>query len=244
MMLKGRLQYALSYVPRCNRLLDIGCDYADFTDNYLKKSKRVYAVDPNRNVIEEARKRHKSIDFRVAPAEGLPFKESFFDVVVLTDVLEHVRNEKKALDEIYRVLRPDGILVFSVPNNGLFSFIDAFNMKFYFPALYKWFKGRRYDSRIYQEAPWHRHYSLPGIKKLFLGRFRIEKAHRGGLFTWPLLWLVDASLYWKLFGEKTPTLLRKAHDFISDIDYSLPYGPLAYHFILAARSLKSPQSPK
>jgi ubiquinone/menaquinone biosynthesis C-methylase UbiE len=237
MEIKGRLDYALEYVPNCSRLLDIGCDYADFTESYLKKAKKVYAVDPNRRVIAEARKRHKKIIFGAAPAEKLPFGDSFFDVVVLTDVFEHVQDEKKTLQEAYRVLRPGGIMVFSVPNKGLFRFIDAFNMKFYFPGLYRWFKGKSYDPGIYKEAPWHRHYSLDELKRSFEGSFRIEKYHRAGLFIWPVFWLIDASLYWKLF-KTTPAPLKKAHNLISDIDYSIPYGPAAYHIILRAKSLK------
>jgi len=237
MIIKGRLDYALDYVPSCERLLDIGCDYGDFTEEYFKKAKKVYAVDPNKKVIAEARKNHRKAEFRVAAAEKLPFKSSFFDVVVLTDVLEHVRDEKKAIGEIFRVLKPGGIMVLSVPHRGLFQFIDAFNMKFYFPRLYRWFKAESFNPKIYQEAPWHRHYSIDELKRIFKEKFEIERWHRGSLFIWPLLWLVDASLYWKLFG-KTPKLLKNIHNFISNIDYTLSYGPLAYHLVLRARSLK------
>ena len=110
-------------------------------------------------------------------------------------------------------------------------------MKFYFPRLYKWFKGKSYSPGIYKEAPWHRHYSLDELRKFFEDRFRIEKYHRAGLLIWPLFWLIDASLYWKLF-KTTPRLLKKPHNLISDLDYTIPYGPAAYHLILMARSLK------
>jgi ubiquinone/menaquinone biosynthesis C-methylase UbiE len=236
-MIKGRLEFALDYIPECSRLLDIGCDYGDYTASFLAKAREVYAVDPNEKVLMQARKNHKKIIFKAASAEMLPFKDSFFDVVVLLDVLEHVSSEKRAIDEIFRVLKPGGALVFSVPHKGLFRVIDAFNMKFYFPAIYRWFKGSSYNKKIYKEAPWHRHYSLNELIRFFGSRFEIEKIHRGGLFIWPLFWLIDASIYWKLFKKK-PLLLDKAHNLISDIDYSISYGPFAYHLIMRLRSLK------
>lgn len=239
MILKGRLEYTLSYMPSCKRLLDIGCDYGDLSEEYAKKAESVYAVDPNSKVIAEAKRRHRQVRFSVAPAEKLLFKDSFFDVVVMSDVFEHVRDEKKALAEAYRVLKPGGTLLFSVPHKGLFRFIDAFNMKFYFPRLYKWFKGKSFNPRIYGEAPWHRHYSLKDIKRFFKGKFEIVRYHRGGLLLWPLIWLSEASLCWKLFRGKNPKIVVWSHRLFSNIDYTIPYGALAFHLVLSAKSLKS-----
>lgn len=45
----------------------------------------------------------------------MPFPDNSFDAVFLIEVLEHVHNPPKALSEIYRVLKPGGTLIFSVP---------------------------------------------------------------------------------------------------------------------------------
>jgi SAM-dependent methyltransferase len=45
----------------------------------------------------------------------MPFPDNSFNAVFLIEVLEHVHNPPKALSEIYRVLKPDGTLIFSVP---------------------------------------------------------------------------------------------------------------------------------
>lgn len=50
--------------------------------------------------------------------EGLPFPDAAFDAVVAIEVLEHTRAPYRVLGEIARVLRPGGVLVFSVPNVG------------------------------------------------------------------------------------------------------------------------------
>ena len=51
----------------------------------------------------------------VGNATSLPFKDRFFDLVVALEVLEHIKDDKKAFFEIARVLKPSGIFLFSVP---------------------------------------------------------------------------------------------------------------------------------
>jgi SAM-dependent methyltransferase len=58
----------------------------------------------------------------VADACNMPFQAATFDVVVAFDVLEHIENDAQAVAEIYRCLKPGGVLVYSVPAfNFLFS---------------------------------------------------------------------------------------------------------------------------
>jgi ubiquinone/menaquinone biosynthesis C-methylase UbiE len=47
---------------------------------------------------------------------SLPFEDAFFDKVICSEVLEHIPDDKKALAELYRVLKPGGILAVSVPS--------------------------------------------------------------------------------------------------------------------------------
>jgi SAM-dependent methyltransferase len=51
-----------------------------------------------------------------ACAEALPFRDGAFDRVVIDSVVEHFRDQPRALAECYRVMRPNGYLYFSTPN--------------------------------------------------------------------------------------------------------------------------------
>jgi ubiquinone/menaquinone biosynthesis C-methylase UbiE len=47
----------------------------------------------------------------IASAENLPFKNEVFDRVIMLEVLQHVSNKKKALEEMKRVLKPGGMVL-------------------------------------------------------------------------------------------------------------------------------------
>tara|TARA_Y100000310_G_scaffold331644_1_gene405595 strand:- start:550 stop:1254 length:705 start_codon:yes stop_codon:yes gene_type:complete len=47
--------------------------------------------------------------------QNLPFSKDFFDIVLASDVLEHVNDDKKAVNEIQRVLKKEGTFIFTVP---------------------------------------------------------------------------------------------------------------------------------
>ena len=48
---------------------------------------------------------------------NLPFKDNSFDVVLCNHVLEHIEDDKKAMQELYRVLKPNGFGIFQVPQD-------------------------------------------------------------------------------------------------------------------------------
>lgn len=52
---------------------------------------------------------------QVASAENLPFKDKTFDLVCAFEIIEHVKEDQKALKEIFRVLKSDGRFIFSTP---------------------------------------------------------------------------------------------------------------------------------
>lgn len=86
-------------------LLDAGCGNQPFADWYHPLVERVVALDaaPLEGVSV------------VGFADQLPFAEGSFDTVLCTEVLEHVANAEYACAELFRVLRPGGYLVVTVP---------------------------------------------------------------------------------------------------------------------------------
>jgi len=57
----------------------------------------------------------KSIDLSCMDVTNLPFKNSSFDIIICSEVLEHIPDDAKALSELVRILKPGKILAVSVP---------------------------------------------------------------------------------------------------------------------------------
>jgi ubiquinone/menaquinone biosynthesis C-methylase UbiE len=80
---------------------------------YYDDAARVIALEPDPHMLKRAEaKLRPNIELRQAPAESLPFPDASFDAVVSTLVLCTVSDVPRALDEIRRVLRPGGKLIF------------------------------------------------------------------------------------------------------------------------------------
>jgi SAM-dependent methyltransferase len=66
--------------------------------------------DPTRPFGEFIRPKVMNIDL-----QAMPFQDGFYDIIITSDVMEHVRRDEAAHREIYRCLRPGGCYVFTVP---------------------------------------------------------------------------------------------------------------------------------
>jgi ubiquinone/menaquinone biosynthesis C-methylase UbiE len=111
---------------RGDRVLDVGCGEGRHSIGaYLHAEVDVIGVDLNAQDLQIARERfelfddkhntQKSLTFQQANALHLPFADSSFDKVICSEVLEHIADYQGVLAEISRVLKPEGLLVVSVP---------------------------------------------------------------------------------------------------------------------------------
>lgn len=99
-------------------ILDIGCHDAEL-GKYLyteKKYKKYVGVDLNLSVLNSSKISHLQV-MQVDLENGqLPFRNATFDLVLIMEVLEHVRSPIKLVQETMRVLRDDGKVLISLPN--------------------------------------------------------------------------------------------------------------------------------
>jgi len=112
-------------------LLEIGAAEGWMTEEIIKKVDKVFSCDIALSYLKRSKEKGIKAQFMRVDAHYLPFESNSFDCVVLTEVLEHVYSPYRVLEEMHRVLAPDGILILSVPNNLTFSniFQHLFNRK-------------------------------------------------------------------------------------------------------------------
>lgn len=104
-----RFNYVKKYLPQRDgdKLLDVGAGMCEYKELCESKGYKYHAID---------------MDERSPAQKGdicnIPFPSNTFDVLLCIDVLEHVKDDKKAAKELYRVLKEDGLLILHVPLKG------------------------------------------------------------------------------------------------------------------------------
>jgi 2-polyprenyl-6-hydroxyphenyl methylase/3-demethylubiquinone-9 3-methyltransferase len=107
------------------RALDIGCGGGILAEEFARVGYKVTGIDPSEPSLEEARKHAKKvgldIEYNLGFGEDIPFDDETFDMVYTCDVLEHVTNLEKVINETARVLKPDGIYLYDTFNRTFLS---------------------------------------------------------------------------------------------------------------------------
>ena len=114
---KKSLKFIEKYANNKGKILDIGTAGGSFLKVAKEKGWSVYGVEPNKWLCNWAKENY-GIDVLSGTIFDHKFEDEFFDVITLWDVLEHVPDPAKVLDECRRILRPGGILVVNYPDIG------------------------------------------------------------------------------------------------------------------------------
>lgn len=103
------IREAFQTIGRGERLLDLGCGIKPFRHLYDQYVGYSVGVDTPFSLHDEGRVEAQAL------GHALPFKDDAFDVVLCTEVLEHVPEPEAVLREIKRVLRRGGRLILTTP---------------------------------------------------------------------------------------------------------------------------------
>ena len=115
--LENKLKIFYRWIKPQSDILDIGCRDGTLTKKFKPYAVKLIGIDVDPNAVLVARKdgiNALEVDANITP---LPFDNSSFDVVLINETLEHLVYPEGIFSEVYRILKPDGIIIGSVPNS-------------------------------------------------------------------------------------------------------------------------------
>ena len=148
-MRKDRAAYDEMYglirpVVRHKTVLELAAGTGLIAKNIVSAAKHIEATDASAEMIAEARRDNRSakLHFSVQDMFRLPYADESFDVAIVSNALHIVPQPEKALAEIRRVLKDDGVLIaptFTHAGNSFSGKVKAFFMKLAgFPLHSRW----------------------------------------------------------------------------------------------------------
>jgi 2-polyprenyl-6-hydroxyphenyl methylase/3-demethylubiquinone-9 3-methyltransferase len=129
--------------------LDVGCGGGILAEEFAGMGFHVVGIDPSEQSLATATQHAQSmgltIDYHQGTGESVPYADNTFPVVYCCDVLEHVRDLPKVINEIYRVTKPGGYFFFDTLNRTFISKLVAIKIwqewkstAFMPPRLHEW----------------------------------------------------------------------------------------------------------
>jgi SAM-dependent methyltransferase len=104
---------------RAQMVLDLGSGTGAYTFEIAREARHVVGVDLTRSFVRAFAahpEKPANAQTALAAAEQLPFSNNAFDAVLSIETIEHVNDEAQTLEEIWRVIKPGGHAIFTLPN--------------------------------------------------------------------------------------------------------------------------------
>lgn len=141
------------------KLLDIGCGDGGFSCQFLREGWEVWGVDLSEEQLQKARTKGVQAHWQDV-SHGLDFPDGSFTTVVASEVIEHLVDTDRLLEEIWRVLKPNGTLLLTTAN------LASLNNRLRLPlGMYPTFM----DYSVREGVGHVRYYTMPILRRQLVG---------------------------------------------------------------------------
>ena len=149
------------------RVLEVGCGMGQLTEKLSSEANEVYAFDLSLNNLAYTRDNRAgdNVFLFLGNALEIPFRDNFFDIVVASEVIEHVPDPRRMTDELDRVCRKGGKICLSTPNANI-----VFYPRFFFFMLLSplnWIHRLKREENWNNRGIYDRWFFPVTLKKLF-----------------------------------------------------------------------------
>ena len=168
-LLRLKTIVGMAEISKDDSVLDLGCGEG-YCLTLIPRAKKILGVDISKVALERAKKlvaeRKINAALEFGDAQNLKIKGKF-DKILCSEVLEHVPNPEKVMENVYSVLNPNGLLIVSIPDEIRIQKIMSLLRKL---GLLRFLHAARKQ----EDYDWHLHEaSVPFLKEISEGYFRI-----------------------------------------------------------------------
>ena len=171
-------------------IIEIGCG----AGNVIEKAstRKLFGVDISFSVLRKARQRlNERVHLLQADAQNLPCKDKSFTYIICSEVLEHLLDPSAAIKEMVRILKTQGAVVLSVPNESMINRIKGILIRF---GIFQWLfqsRGNYPEMSERMEDEWHLHaFELKEWLDLFRKYFKMTHLGRVPFYWLPLRYVI------------------------------------------------------
>jgi len=163
-------------------ILDIGCG-AGYNLKYLSTYfKNVTGMDSSEHALACCRERGVPAEKGSLPDEA-PFESGSFDIVLMMDVLEHIEDDRSAVEEVCRLLRGCGLIIITVPAHGFLwtshDELHSHKRRYETCDIRKLFKGLPFEQLLLSQ--FNTLLSPPIVASRLLSRIRRCRSEKAGI---------------------------------------------------------------
>lgn len=105
----------MSELKGVKKVVELACGVSYFCQMASKKYKEVWGLDFSALAMQKMKNQFPNVNYVVGDACNTPFRDSYFDVVVAGEIIEHLEHPKKLISEMYRIVRNRGMIILSTP---------------------------------------------------------------------------------------------------------------------------------
>ena len=179
------------YTPK--RILDAGCGrgFYSHASSFFPFVNEIQSFDVNESYLHLAKQHCTDSRIHIKQADicKLSYPDNYFDFIIFSEVLEHLKDENKALSELARVLKKGGLIALTVPNERFPFLWDPLNW-----ILMKLFRTHVSKDVWWLAGIWADHdrlYSFSELQNLFAKLpFNINKQKESIHWSWPFVHLI------------------------------------------------------
>jgi len=160
-------------------ILDLGCGHGRITFRLARTAKKIVGIDISEQLISIARQKQKglnvnNIQFVIGDATNLPYRDNLFDAIISIGMFEYLQNPSPFLRNINRVLKNDGILIFTFHLDSYFVLKDIIK---FIPSILVKLKPKNYYGYSLHEKKWTtaRHTRNDVFNIVQMNGFEVEK---------------------------------------------------------------------